>query len=42
MESNGTEAGIYLVVWLKKEQHDKPANFKSIDDLRGAIERNKS
>ncbi len=40
MESSDTDAGIYLVIWLKNKRHPYPEKFNSIEDLEVAVLKN--
>lgn len=40
MESSETDAGIYLVIWQKNENHPNPKRFTSISSLYDGIEKN--
>jgi hypothetical protein len=42
MTSSETDAGIYLVVWLKNKAHLGPKNFKTEKSLREALDKNNS
>ena len=40
MKSAGTDAGIYLVIWLKNEQFKEPRKYNSEEELLQLLEKN--
>ncbi|MES2588812.1 MAG: COR domain-containing protein [Bacteroidota bacterium] len=40
MKSAGTQSGIYFVVWLKNDSFKEPKKYKTLKDLKVAIDKN--